>query len=441
MANRSISLDWSVIEGLLPQGWRELAVEMKLIKPNLPKHLNAKVTDIAEVLRLIFFRSASNCGLQTVAAAFAAGGLLDISHVGLHYWEKNLGPYLSTLLGQLVGSSLDEFAPERWAGYEIILTDATCVQRPGSTETTERIHRALRLPDLRVVGFKITDVKGGETFRNFDPEQGQIWIGDRGYPNPPGIAWVKAAKAEVLVRYNRGSLPLYDAQGQPIDVLSKVGKLRKAGSYRQWQAFVHPAGGARIAGRLCAFRLPTKKADEARQRLRREQGADLTEQSLAMADFVVVFTTVPASALSCIQVLELYRLRWQIELDFKRDKSTTGLDELPNKLPCTIETWIYAKLILHQLLRKLADSGSAIPPSALAESIGPAQGCIARDVRDSTVARGQDPMESIDQNAAADRPVARSPVPRRVRRASGQAPCHDEAEADRSNARRVGCRR
>jgi hypothetical protein len=26
------------------------------------------------VLRLIFFRSASNCGLQTVAAAFAANG-------------------------------------------------------------------------------------------------------------------------------------------------------------------------------------------------------------------------------------------------------------------------------------------------------------------------------------------------------------------------------
>jgi hypothetical protein len=371
MTNRSSSLDWSVIETLLPQGWRELAVDMKLIKPNLPKHMNAKVTDIAEVLRLIFFRSASNSGLQTVAAAFAASGLLDISHVGLHYWEKNLGSYLSTLLGQLVGSSLAQFAPERWAGYEIILTDATCVQRPGSKETTERVHRALRLPDLRVVGVKVTDVKGGESFRNFTPEQRQIWIGDRGYPNPPGIAWVKTAKAEVLVRYNRGSLPLYDAQGQQIDVLSKVGKLRKPGRHREWQAFVHPAGSDRIAGRLCAFRLPADKAHEARLRLRREQGTDVTEQSLAMADFVVVFTTVPVRALTCIQVLELYRLRWQIELDFKRDKSTTGLDQLPNRLPCTIETWIYTKLILHQLLRKLADSGSAIPPSALAESIGP----------------------------------------------------------------------
>jgi len=366
-----MSLDWSTVEALLPKGWRQWAVEMKLIKPNLPKHLNVKVTDIAAVLRPIFYRSATNSGLQTVAAAFGAAGTLDMSHVALHYWEKNLGPYLARILTALVDDCFAQFAPERWAGYEIILTDATCVQRPGSKETTERVHLALRLPDMRVFGVKVTDVKGGETFRNFNPEPFQLWIGDRGYPNPPGIAWVKNAEADVLVRYNRGSLPLYDAAGRPIDVLSKVAKLSKPGHEREWQAFVHAPNGDPIAGRLCAVRLPYDKAQEARQRLRREQGADVTAQSLAMADFVVVFTTVPRSKLTCVQILALYRLRWQIELDFKRDKSTTGLDKLPNRLPCTIETWIYAKLILHQLLRKLADARSAIPPSAIAITIGP----------------------------------------------------------------------
>jgi hypothetical protein len=105
--------------------------------------------------------------------------------------------------------------------------------------------------------------------------------------------------------------------------------------------------------------------------LRREQGAELTADSLAMAEFVVVFTTVHANELGFDQILELYRLRWQIELDFKRDKSTTGLDLLPNFLPETIESWIYAKLLLHQILRKLADGSAAIPPSALTDAIGP----------------------------------------------------------------------
>jgi len=365
------SLDWPLVQGLLPTGWRELAASKKLVKTNLPKHLGAKVTDIGQVLRLVLYQVARNVGQQTAAAAFAAAGLLVISHVALHKWMKRLGPYLGELVASMVGGAHAAFAPERWAGYELIGVDATCVQRPGAEGTTARVHRALRLTDLRVVRAEVTSLKGGETFRRFLPEPGQLWIGDRGYANPPGVAWVRSRDAHVLVRHNRGSLPLYDARGREIDVLDKVAKLRKPGWSRQWQAFVFPAQGARIEGRLCAVRLPPGKAQQARERLHREQGADLTAESLAMAEFVVVFTTVPSEQLHCTQILELYRLRWQIELDFKRDKSTTGLDRLPNYLPCTIESWIYAKLLLHQILRKLADSGSAIPPSALADAIGP----------------------------------------------------------------------
>ena len=44
----------------------------------------------------------------------------------------------------------------------------------------------------------------------------------------------------------------------------------------------------------------------------------MTAESLAMAGFVVVFTTVPKNRLSAQRVLELYGLRWQIELHIKR---------------------------------------------------------------------------------------------------------------------------
>jgi IS4 transposase len=89
---------------------------------------------------------------------------------------------------------------------------------------------------------------------------------------------------------------------------------------------------------LVAVRLPADKAKEARGRLRREQGSEVTAESLAMADFVVVFTTVPKDTLSAERVLELYRLRWQIELHIKRDKSIAGLNRLPNRRPDTVYT-------------------------------------------------------------------------------------------------------
>ena len=68
----------------------------------------------------------------------------------------------------------------------------------------------------------------------------------------------------------------------------------------------------------------------------------------------VVFTTVPTKRLSAHQIIELYRLRWQVELEFKRDKSIAGLDRLPNFRPDTIESWLLAKLLLQQVVRKLA---------------------------------------------------------------------------------------
>ena len=183
-------------------------------------------------------------------------------------------------------------------------------------------------------------------------------------PTPHGIATVTSAGADVLVRYNRGSLPLYDTASNLIDVRGKLKALRKPCRPREWAAWVHPQGHAAIRGRLCALRLPPEKAEEARVRLRREQGNDVTAESLEMADFVVVFTTVPRERLSVERVLELYCLRWQVELSIKRDKSIAGLDRLPNFRADTITSWILAKLLLTQIARKIATPDVAFPPCA-----------------------------------------------------------------------------
>ncbi|HEV2392044.1 MAG TPA: transposase, partial [Verrucomicrobiae bacterium] len=47
------------------------------------------------------------------------------------------------------------------------------------------------------------------------------------------------------------------------------------------------------------------------------------------AEFVMVFTTVSQAVLDTREVLELYRVRWQIELRFKHLKSLLGLGCLP----------------------------------------------------------------------------------------------------------------
>jgi hypothetical protein len=360
--------EWAAIEGALPDGWKELAKTYGLIRPQ-PPQLKTKVTDIGQVLRLIFYHVAWNVALLTTTGAFAAANLLELSSVALHKWMIKIGPYLAELSARMAKED-KMFAPARWAGYDVKAADATTVTRPGAMGTTARVHKALRLSDMRVTQVDVTDEKGGETLRRFDVQEGELWILDRIYANPPGVAHATDRKGAVVVRYNRGALPLYDADGRPLDVWSKLTQLHNPLQMSEWEAWVRPAQGESIRGRLCAIRLPADKAEEARVRLRREQGSELTEESLAMADFVVLFTTVPHERLDTRLILELYRLRWQIELEFKRNKSITGLDKLPNFRQDTIFSWLQAKVLLRQIMRRLAaprNNSSSEPSDSLPE--------------------------------------------------------------------------
>jgi hypothetical protein len=355
--------DWAMVAAQLPKDWRSLGEE--LVPTGFPAYMGTKVSDISQPLRLALYHVAANTSLKTTAAVGAAAGIIDMSSVALHKWMRRLGPYLSTLVARMTDAEMT-FAPERWAGYDIVLVDASSVSRPGAEGTTARIHYALRLTSLRPVKIEVTDETGGETFRRFEPDLGELWMGDRGYANPPGIASVKERRADVLVRYNRGSLPLYDIHGQPLDVRQRLLRLKRPGVPRQWFAAVHGPAGAVIQGRLCAVRLPPDKAEEARARLHREQGSAVTQASLDAAEYVVVFTTVPRSRLSAALVMELYSLRWQLELHIKRDKSIAGLDRLPNFRPDTIHSWLCAKLLVTQIARKIATPAVvAIPPCAV----------------------------------------------------------------------------
>lgn len=356
--------DWQIVETQLPANWRDLAEQHGLDPAKVPVQLGAKVTDIVVPVRTVLYRVGTNCSLKTAAASAFASGMTDVSPVAVHLWERKMGPFFARLVAEMTGSERT-FAAERWAGFDIVVVDASVVCRPGAQGTTARVHFALRLTTLRPVHVEVTDDTGGESFRRFYPQAGELWMGDRAYANPPGVAFVKSSNAEVLVRYNRGGLPVYDSEGERLDVLAKLSRLRKPGQVREWAAWVHADGCEPIRGRLVAVRLPPDKAKEARERLRREQGSQVTAESLTMASFVVVFTTVPKDKLSAERVLELYGLRWQIELHIKRNKSIAGLDRLPNQRPDTVYTWICAKLLLVQIAHKLASSHMAIPPRGL----------------------------------------------------------------------------
>jgi hypothetical protein len=189
-------------------------------------------------------------------------------------------------------------------------------------------------------------------------------LGDRGYCNPPNVALAAEQGAAVLLRYNRGALPLWTTAADRFDVLAGVRRLAEAELVDLPVFVVHRE--ELIRGRFIATRLPEREAVDARKRVRKEYGAKASQEMLEAAGYVMLFTTVPRERLSAAMCLHAYQLRWQIELQFKRWKSLCGFDRLPNYRDDTIVAWLYAKVLLGLVLDRMTSGDELSPPVQLA---------------------------------------------------------------------------
>ena len=158
-------------------------------------------------------------------------------------------------------------------------------------------------------------------------------LADRGYSTARGIGHVAAAGGQLIVRVNTGALLLRTLSGEPFDLLAAVAPLRRAGVAKSWSAQVVVDGDTAqpsraIAGRVCALRKSAAAIKLAHRKVRKEatrKGKQAQPDTLRFAEYVIVFTTFPAATFSAAEILEWYRLRWQVELVFKRFKSLAQL--------------------------------------------------------------------------------------------------------------------
>ena len=165
----------------------------------------------------------------------------------------------------------------------------------------------------------------------FPVEAGDYILADRGYSTGQGIAHVVAAGGQVTVRVNTHSLLLRTAQGQPFDLMA-AGTSHEA--CRGRPIVVGPGGGPRRPhGAGSGLRDPKRRKKPSRWH-RLKSGARPCERGSSPsanpqgARYVILFTTFPESAFTASEVLQWYRVRWQVELIFKRFKSLAQLGHL-----------------------------------------------------------------------------------------------------------------
>jgi hypothetical protein len=345
--------NWRVIERFLPIGWVEQARHCGALR-------RARgIPDAEHLLRLLLIHVATGCSLQETAVRARQLGL-QVSAVAVFKRLQAAEGWLQWLAQQLWGTKRLRLAsPQR----PLRAVDATMVSEPGSTGTDWKVHYAMNLADLRCDFFEVTGVAhGGETLRRVPIHRGDIMLGDRIYANPPGVAHVVQAHADVLVRLNRQALPLFDGTGQRIAPL-RLFRTLKAGQPQEWPAHVHPKSGSAIVGRLIAIRRSTAATRQVRRKLRRKANKrqeTVTRTAWAAAQYFAVWTTLPAT-FQTTDVLDCYRLRWQIELTFKRMKSVMGLGHLPKHDPASARAWLHGKLFVSLLVERMLEATTISP--------------------------------------------------------------------------------
>jgi len=347
--------NWEVLRSFLPPGWAEQA-----------RHLGAMqraryISDPETVLRVLLLHLATGCSLAETAARASASGLAQISAVGVFKRLRAAEPWVRWLAQQMRGV---EDLPMAVAGRRVRAVDATSVSEPGSTGTDWKVHWAVNLADLQCDFFELTAIReGGETFRRVPVVAGDIVMGDRVYAAPPGVAHVVRNQGDVVVRLNRQALPLFDRYGRRIDLLPFLRGLKGKTPQERATQVRDPQGG-RIAGRLIALRQSAEATRRAQHCLRRraQQGqGTVSAEALEFAEYFLIWTTL-LPAFSGASILDLYRLRWQIELVFKRMKSILGLGHLPKKDRLSAQAWLEGKLFTGLLIERMVRTAESFSP-------------------------------------------------------------------------------
>lgn len=313
-----------------------------------------------ELLRLALAYTAEDYSLRSTAGWADEALTTALKDTSVLHRLRHAPHFLEAVLAHLLSQRL---TPQPASGGVLRLVDATVLSVPGSCGTDWRIHAVYDPVQARLTSMQLTDHKGGESLTRGGFGRGDLVLADRGLAHARGLHAVAAKEAHSLVRMHWQNIRLLGADGSKL-VLDDVLRRAEAGESGT-VVYVPLPGHSSLPARLLIAPLPPTEAEKARARLIRNASKKQRQSSalaLRLAGYFCLLTTLPEKMAANDAVLEFYRVRWQIELFFKRCKGLLGLGDLRADDPPLVQCYCLAKLILIALDQLLASEGEAFSP-------------------------------------------------------------------------------
>ena len=313
----------------------------------------------SDFLRLALAYGPGGQSLRETSAWAELAGVARLSDVGLLYRLRGGADWLGQIAGSLLARRQERSEADLGGlGLRLRVVDGSVISSPGKGPRW-RLHGVYDLGREQFSSMEVTEGHTAEALERAKTGPGELVLADRVYARAGGLHHLVSGGADYLVRVGRRSLSLAHTNGQAFDLAAALDESDAAGSY-DTMIMVQDgskAGRPPLLARLVVLKKPPQAAQKARQKALRasQRGSHQNDPlSLRAAEHLMLITSLAPDKASPDQLAALYRLRWRIELAFKRLKSLLHIDRLPAKDKNLARAWIFAHLIVALLIEDIS---------------------------------------------------------------------------------------
>jgi len=311
-----------------------------------------------DLLRGLLYYVLFESSLRELSCFGVVSGIADISD---RAWSKRMSQACAWLWW-LVRTLLHLPVADRWCTLphpplRLLLVDGSTFGEEGGPGDQWRLHLSYDLTQGQLHHVVLTDRHGAESIEYADLHPGDCVLTDRGYTYRKAVAYALDRDADYTGRFAAPSFPLFDEQGKALEISawlrSHPAEILERKAWFDWQ-------DKRFLVRVIACPLAPQAASAERKRCRekaQQHGRKVQDQTLYLAGWLLIISTLDPCEWSTEQVICLYQARWQIELLIKRIKQLLQIHRLPNAttsfnrsaVACLLIAWILQEQDARQL--------------------------------------------------------------------------------------------
>ena len=348
----------------LPEGYEKTCYETGAMKRA------REIKRPRDLMMLALSYVSQNFSLMEMSEIARLKGIGNISDVGFMKRFSKCNEWFVNILKQIEVEEVANYKkPEKLSKYKFKAIDASDVTSKGAVKSRYRLHYAINLFTMSSDEYKITNQKTGESLTNFTIAPDDLVIADRGYGTKKSIEYCLESKGDFILRIRNNPFKLYDESQEEVHIIDFLEGITEDEA-KEVLVYMESSKKEKIPLRLCIIKKPPETKENTSRIIKtyeRTHQRKLSEETKRAHEYFFVLSSLPKELASAKEILEIYRLRWQVELYFKRLKSIMDFGDLPIKNEQSIKAWLSGKLIFALLIEKMIASVDFSPYGEAAE--------------------------------------------------------------------------